>query len=234
MAIKFYGVPLAGEGRGAGGSCRSNKPLASPTTLTQPSPASGRGLSGGLRRRCEDARIASGVTSCSWHEGGGGGGAGCDCGGVWAGAGLCAAGVGDGSVSQQSGGVRAGRPVLAQNTAGLGLGVTPIGPGWRGAYLLGADALGRDVAARLLYRRADFAADRGERDGAVPGAGGCRGGGGGVPGRGGGCGAAPGCWTCCGRFRSICWRSRSRSCWSTRGCGSGRWRSRRIVWRCRS
>ncbi len=44
-----------------------------------------------------------------------------------------------------------GRPVLAQNTAGLGLGVTPIGPGWRGAYLLGADELGRDVAARLLY-----------------------------------------------------------------------------------
>ena len=41
-----------------------------------------------------------------------------------------------------------GRPVLAENA---GLGVTPIGPGWRGSYLLGADNLGRDVAARLLY-----------------------------------------------------------------------------------
>jgi len=42
----------------------------------------------------------------------------------------------------------AGMPVLAENP---GLGVTPIGPGWRGAYVLGADQLGRDVAARLLY-----------------------------------------------------------------------------------
>ena len=42
-------------------------------------------------------------------------------------------------------------PVLAQNTAGLGLGATPIGPDWDGAYLLGADGQGRDVAARLLY-----------------------------------------------------------------------------------
>ena len=42
-------------------------------------------------------------------------------------------------------------PVLAQNTAGLGLGATPVGPGWHGAYLLGADGQGRDVAARLLY-----------------------------------------------------------------------------------
>ena len=42
-------------------------------------------------------------------------------------------------------------PVLAQNTAGLGLGATPAGPGWGGAYLLGADGQGRDVAARLLY-----------------------------------------------------------------------------------
>ncbi|HYZ62298.1 MAG TPA: ABC transporter permease subunit, partial [Acetobacteraceae bacterium] len=45
-------------------------------------------------------------------------------------------------------GLVAGLPVLAENE---GLGVTPIGPGWRGPYLLGADALGRDVAARLLY-----------------------------------------------------------------------------------
>ncbi|MEJ1974657.1 MAG: ABC transporter permease [Acetobacteraceae bacterium] len=42
-------------------------------------------------------------------------------------------------------------PVLAQNTAGLGLGATPVGPSWTGAYLLGADGQGRDVAARLLY-----------------------------------------------------------------------------------
>ncbi len=41
--------------------------------------------------------------------------------------------------------------VLAQNTAGLGLGSTPIGPSWGGRYLLGADSQGRDVAARLLY-----------------------------------------------------------------------------------
>ena len=41
--------------------------------------------------------------------------------------------------------------VLAENTEGLGLGVTPVGPGWRGAYLLGADGQGRDVAARLLH-----------------------------------------------------------------------------------
>jgi peptide/nickel transport system permease protein len=49
--------------------------------------------------------------------------------------------------------IRGGHPVavLAQNTAGLGLGATPIGPGWSGAYLLGADGQGRDVAARLLY-----------------------------------------------------------------------------------
>lgn len=41
-----------------------------------------------------------------------------------------------------------GLPVLQENK---GLGVTPIGPGWRGAYLLGADGVGRDVAARLLF-----------------------------------------------------------------------------------
>ena len=41
--------------------------------------------------------------------------------------------------------------VLAQNTAGLGLGSTPIGPAWSCHYLLGADSQGRDIAARLLY-----------------------------------------------------------------------------------
>jgi len=41
--------------------------------------------------------------------------------------------------------------VMQPTTEGLGLGVTPIGPTWRGQYLLGADAQGRDVAARLLY-----------------------------------------------------------------------------------
>lgn len=46
-------------------------------------------------------------------------------------------------------GVVAGQDVLAEDPAGLG--TLPIGPGWRGAYLLGADTLGRDVAARLLY-----------------------------------------------------------------------------------
>ena len=33
------------------------------------------------------------------------------------------------------------------------LGVTPIGPTWRGQYFLGADNQGRDVAARMLYGR---------------------------------------------------------------------------------
>lgn len=41
--------------------------------------------------------------------------------------------------------------LVAENAAGLGLGTTPLGPTWRGAYFLGADGQGRDVAARLLY-----------------------------------------------------------------------------------
>jgi peptide/nickel transport system permease protein len=43
-------------------------------------------------------------------------------------------------------------PVMEQESGGLGLGVTPIGPTWDPShYLLGADDQGRDVAARLLY-----------------------------------------------------------------------------------
>ncbi len=42
-------------------------------------------------------------------------------------------------------------PVMQPSTTGLGLGVTPIGPTWGTAYMLGADTQGRDVAARLLY-----------------------------------------------------------------------------------
>ena len=42
-----------------------------------------------------------------------------------------------------------GTPVLAEVPGKLG--AVPIEPGWRGAYALGADGLGRDVAARLLY-----------------------------------------------------------------------------------
>src|ERR1700730_18909885 len=43
-------------------------------------------------------------------------------------------------------------PVMKQDTGGLGLGVTPIGPTWDPHhYLFGADDQGRDVAARLLY-----------------------------------------------------------------------------------
>jgi peptide/nickel transport system permease protein len=43
-------------------------------------------------------------------------------------------------------------PVMEASTAGLGLGVTPIGPTWDlHHYFLGADEQGRDVAARLLY-----------------------------------------------------------------------------------
>lgn len=42
--------------------------------------------------------------------------------------------------------------VMQANTQGLGLGVTPIGPTWHlSTYFLGADDLGRDVFARLLY-----------------------------------------------------------------------------------
>jgi peptide/nickel transport system permease protein len=42
--------------------------------------------------------------------------------------------------------------VMEQSTEGLGLGFTPIGPTWDvHHYFLGADAQGRDVAARLLY-----------------------------------------------------------------------------------
>ncbi len=43
-------------------------------------------------------------------------------------------------------------PVMKQESAGLGLGVTPIGPTWDPHhFFLGADNQGRDVAARLLY-----------------------------------------------------------------------------------
>lgn len=43
-------------------------------------------------------------------------------------------------------------PVMQNESAGLGLGVTPIGPTWDPEhYFLGADNQGRDVAARLLY-----------------------------------------------------------------------------------
>jgi peptide/nickel transport system permease protein len=43
-------------------------------------------------------------------------------------------------------------PVMQQETRGLGLGVTPVGPTWDPRhFLLGADNQGRDVAARLLY-----------------------------------------------------------------------------------
>ena len=43
-------------------------------------------------------------------------------------------------------------PVMEDVDAGLGLGVTPIGPTWdMHHYFLGADDQGRDVAARLLY-----------------------------------------------------------------------------------
>ena len=42
--------------------------------------------------------------------------------------------------------------VMQQETIGLGLGVTPVGPTWDPRhFLLGADNQGRDVAARLLY-----------------------------------------------------------------------------------
>ncbi|GBR43924.1 ABC transporter permease [Neokomagataea thailandica] len=49
---------------------------------------------------------------------------------------------------------RAGRSVdvMQPNANPLHLGLSPLGPDWRlGAYMLGADTQGRDVAARLLY-----------------------------------------------------------------------------------
>jgi peptide/nickel transport system permease protein len=43
-------------------------------------------------------------------------------------------------------------PIMQQESSGLGLGVTPIGPTWDPQhFFLGADNQGRDVAARLLY-----------------------------------------------------------------------------------
>jgi peptide/nickel transport system permease protein len=43
-------------------------------------------------------------------------------------------------------------PIMKQESGGLGLGITPVGPTWDPHhYLLGADNQGRDVAARLLY-----------------------------------------------------------------------------------
>ncbi|SAY48391.1 ABC transporter permease [Komagataeibacter rhaeticus] len=41
--------------------------------------------------------------------------------------------------------------IMQPNDNPLHLGLSPIGPTWRAAYLLGADSQGRDVAARLLY-----------------------------------------------------------------------------------
>lgn len=41
--------------------------------------------------------------------------------------------------------------IMQASTEGLGLGVTPIGRTFKPQYFLGADAQGRDVAARLLY-----------------------------------------------------------------------------------
>lgn len=41
--------------------------------------------------------------------------------------------------------------IMHADTAGFGLGETPIGPTWHGEYFLGADAQRRDVMARILY-----------------------------------------------------------------------------------
>jgi peptide/nickel transport system permease protein len=41
--------------------------------------------------------------------------------------------------------------VIQQGGGALGIGEIPIGPTWTSHYFLGADQLGRDVAARLLY-----------------------------------------------------------------------------------
>ena len=41
--------------------------------------------------------------------------------------------------------------VIQQGGGKLGLGETPVGPTWHSKYLIGADQLGRDVMARVLY-----------------------------------------------------------------------------------
>jgi peptide/nickel transport system permease protein len=41
--------------------------------------------------------------------------------------------------------------IMQPEQGGLGLGMEPIGPTWRGPYFLGADAQGRDVMARIFY-----------------------------------------------------------------------------------
>jgi peptide/nickel transport system permease protein len=41
--------------------------------------------------------------------------------------------------------------VIQQGGGKLGLGETPVGPTWHAKYLIGADQLGRDVMARVLY-----------------------------------------------------------------------------------
>ncbi len=67
-----------------------------------------------------------------------------------------------------------GTPVLAEAPGGLG--TVPIGPGWRGAYLLGARRAGPGRGGPAAVRRAHLAAGRGRRDAAVPGGGRVRGG----------------------------------------------------------
>ena len=41
--------------------------------------------------------------------------------------------------------------IMQPEQGGLGLGMEPIGPTWRGPYFLGADSQGRDVMARIFY-----------------------------------------------------------------------------------
>ena len=57
-------------------------------------------------------------------------------------------------VSNVDGSVMIGRnsvDVMEPEQGGLGLGMVPIGPTWRGPYFLGADSQGRDLMARVLY-----------------------------------------------------------------------------------
>ena len=66
-------------------------------------------------------------------------------------------------VSNVDGDDHARRPpvqVMQPDQGGLGLGVTPIGPTWRGPYFLGADSQGRDVDGAAALRRPQLAADR--------------------------------------------------------------------------
>ncbi len=113
-------------------------------------------------------------------------------------------------------------PCWRRTPPGLGLGATPIGPGWGGAYPAGRRRAGAGRGGPAAVWRPHLPADRGRGHRwsrwCWPAASAC------WPGR----PAAAwmpccaGCWIWSGRSRSSCWRSRSRAVLASSGCGSGR------------